>query len=206
MSSWGSDEENPGSSNIPMKKNNLFIISGPSGAGEDSVVKGIKKIFSVEKIITTTTREMRPGEIDGQDYYFISKDHFKQKIEDGEFFEWAEEDNGQLYGGTLEEIERVKDSGRIGIWKIDYKGVIAAKKLLPEAISIFIYVSIDIIRKRLENRENHSEEFIKSRIDYAQGWFDNEDVFDYKVENVENKLSETIKKVANIIKNNQKAA
>ncbi len=187
-------------------KNNLFIISGPSGAGEDSVVKGIKQLFPVEKIITTTTREMRPGEIDGRDYYFISKDYFQQKIEDGEFFEWAEEDNGQLYGGTLEEIERVKNSDKIGIWKIDYKGVIAAKKLLPEAISILIHVPLEIIKKRLENRGVHDEEFIKSRIDYAQGWFDNAAIFDYKVENAENKLSETIEKVANIIKNNQKAA
>ncbi len=180
----------------------LFIISGPSGAGEDSVVKGIKKLFSIEKIITTTTRKMRPGEINGKDYYFINKTEFEQKIQDGKFFEWAEEDNGQFYGGTLEEIKRVKNSGKIGIWKIEYQGVIAAKKLLPEAISIFIYISIDKIRQRLKNRENSSEEFIKARLEYAQGWFDNEDIFDYKVENIENKLDETIKKVANIIKNN----
>ncbi len=184
-------------------KNNIFIISGPSGAGEDSVIKGIKKLFSVEKIITTTTRTIRPGEIDGRDYYFVSKPVFKQMIKNGKFFEWAEEDNGQLYGGTLAEIERVKNSNKIGLWKIDYKGVIAAKKLLPEAISIFIYIPLNTIKKRLKNRKNCSKEFIKSRIDYAQGWFDNEEIFDYKVENVENKLDETIKKIANIIKNNQ---
>jgi len=184
-------------------KNNIFIISGPSGAGEDSVVKGIKKLFLLEKIVTTTTRAMRPGEINGKDYYFITKEDFQNKIDANECFEWAEEDNGQLYGGTLAEIKRVKNSGKIGIWKIEDKGVIAAKELLPEAVSIFIYISIDKIRERLKNRENCSEEFIKARIDYAQGWFDNEEIFDHKVENVENKLDETIEKVANIIRNNQ---
>ncbi len=185
-------------------KNNIFIISGPSGAGEDSVIKGLKKIYSTEKIITTTTRNIRPNEINGKDYYFINKEEFQTKIKNNEFFEWAEEDNGQFYGGTLSEIERVRKSRKIGIWKIDYKGVMAAKKLLPEAISIFIYVPLETIRRRLEKRGIHDEKFINSRLNYAQGWFDNEHIFNYKVENVENKLAETIEKVANIIKNNQK--
>ncbi len=180
--------------------NNIFIISGPSGAGEDSVINGLKKIFPIEKIITTTTREMRPEEQEGKDYYFVTKKIFQDKIKNKEFFEWAEEDNGQLYGGTLAEIERVKNSGKIGIWKIDYKGVVAAKKLLPQAISILLYIPLKTIKKRLENRGVHNKKFINSRLQYAQGWFDNEKIFNYKVENVENKLEETIKKVANIIK------
>lgn len=184
--------------------NNIFIISGPSGAGEDSVIKGLEGMFTIEKIITTTTRELRPGEKHGKDYYFISKEEFQKKIKNNEFFEWAEEDNGKFYGGTLTEIKRVENSGKIGIWKIDYKGVITAKKLLPQATSVFIYVPPEIIRKRLEKRGVHDEKFINSRLDYAQGWFDNEEIFDYKVENVENKLAETIEKIANIIRNNQK--
>jgi guanylate kinase len=181
-------------------KNNIFILSGPSGAGEDSVIKGLKEIFDSEKIITTTTREPRSGEIEGKDYFFVSHDRFQEMIKADEFFEWAEEENGQLYGGTKKEIDRVKKSGKLCFWKIDYKGVIAAKKLLPDAISIFIYIPIDTIRQRLKKRANHSELFINSRIAYAKGWFDNENIFDYKIENEENKLKETIEKIANIIK------
>jgi guanylate kinase len=181
-------------------KNNIFIISGPSGAGEDSVIKGIKKVLPIEKIVTTTTREKRPGEKEGVDYYFIDKKTFKEKIKKNEFYEWAEEDSGNLYGGTFKEIERVKNSRKIGIWKIDYKGVINAKKIIPEAISIFLYIPIEKVKKRLIARNCHSEDFIKSRLDYARGWFENEHIFNYKIENKEGKLDETIKKVVNTIK------
>jgi guanylate kinase len=185
---------------MPNIKKNLFILSGPSGAGEDSIIEGLRKIFSIEKIITTTTRDMRPGEVEGKDYYFISKGDFLKKIKENGFFEWAEEDNGQLYGGTLKEIERVKNSGQVGIWKIDYKGVISAKKLIPEAVSIYIHIPLNEIRERLIKRGTASPEFIKSRLEYAKGWEENKNIFDYKVENIKNKLPQTIEKVANIIK------
>jgi guanylate kinase len=181
-------------------KNNIFIISGPSGSGEDSVIKGLRKIMPIEKIITATTREKRPGEKEGVDYYFIDKKTFKEKIKKNEFYEWTEEDNGNLYGGTFREIERVKKSKKTVIWKIEYKGVISAKKIIPEAISIFIYIPMNKIKKRLIARNCHSEDFIKSRLDYAKGWFENENIFNYKIENKEGKLDETVKKVADIIK------
>ena len=73
--------------NFMNKKNKLFIISGPSGAGEDSVIAGLKKCLNIEKIITTTTRKIRPDETQGKEYYFISKDEFKKSITNDEFFE-----------------------------------------------------------------------------------------------------------------------
>lgn len=180
--------------------NNLFIISGPSGAGEDSVIDGLRKIFPLEKIITTTTREIRSDEKDGVDYYFTTKENFKKGINNNEYYEWAEEDSGNFYGGTFKEVERVKNSGKAGIWKIDYKGTIAAKKIFPEAISILLYIPINIVKKRLEARGEHSGEFINARIDYAKGWYENRNIFDYEIENKEGKLYETIEKVASIIK------
>ena len=170
----------------------LFIISGPSGAGEDSVIEGLKKKFDIEKIITTTTRPIRPTEKNGREYYFIDKEEFKKKIANQEFFEWAKEDNGQLYGGTLAEVERVKNSDKIGIWKIEYQGAITAKTIEPTAISIFIYIPIELIEKRLKNRGNVSEECIRQRLQYAQGWFDNRDKFDYEVEKKKLILSKNI--------------
>jgi guanylate kinase len=180
-------------------KNNIFIISGPSGAGEDSVITGLRQIFDLDKIITTTTREKREGEIDGRDYFFVSQEKFREMIEQGEFFEWAEEDNGQLYGGTIKEIDRVKRGTKLCLWKIDYKGVIAAKKLLPEAISIFIYIPLTEMKRRLEAR-GHDKIFIKTRLEYAQGWFENKNIFDHSVENVYEQLEKTIEQVASIIR------
>ncbi|PIP27873.1 MAG: guanylate kinase [Candidatus Moranbacteria bacterium CG23_combo_of_CG06-09_8_20_14_all_35_22] len=180
---------------------NIFIISGPSGAGQDSVIRGLKKEFDLDKIITTTTREMRPEDAEGISYYFISKEEFEKKIKEDKFFEYALEDNGNYYGGTYAELERVKKNQKPVIWKIDYKGVLNAKKILPEAKSIFIHIPFELIRNRLEKR-GESEEIIQARLDYSHGWYENENIFDYKITNEEGKLEKTVQKVAEIIKEN----
>ncbi|MEA2065003.1 MAG: guanylate kinase [Patescibacteria group bacterium] len=184
------------------KKNNLFIISGPSGVGEDSVIFGLKKCLDIKKIITTTTRKIRSNETEGKEYYFISKQEFKKGIANNEFFEYAEEDNAQFYGVKNKEIKNAFNSEKIGIWKIDYKGVITAKKLMPQIIAILILPpSLKTLEKRLSKR-GETKEFIKQRIDYAKGWLEYKNIFDYQIINRENRLAETVKKVKKIILNN----
>ncbi len=185
-----------------MKTNNIFIISGPSGAGEDSVIKGLRELFPVEKIVTTTTRTMRSGEVDGREYHFIAKKDFKQTIREKGFFEYAKEYNDNYYGVTHQEIERIQSSNKIGIWKIEYKGVITAKKQIPGIIAIFINAPLEILEKRIRQRGGVSDELIKERLDYTKKWLKYKHIYDYEVENAEGKLEETIEKVANIIKNN----
>src|SRR3990172_1453634 len=119
-------------------KNNIIIISGPSGAGEDSIIVGIKKILPIERVITTTCRNIRNNESQGDPYYFISKDEFLDGIKKNKFFEWAEQYNKNLYGVTYDEIERVKNCGKTGIWKIEYQGVLKAIKMMPEITAILI--------------------------------------------------------------------
>jgi guanylate kinase len=182
-------------------KSNIFILTGPAGAGEDSVIRGLKKYIDFDKIVTTTSRPMRPEDKEGVSYYFVSKEEFLKKVEQNKFFEYALEDNGNYYGGTFEEVERVKKLEKPVIWKIDYKGVINAKNIIPEVKSIYLYIPLEIIEKRLRSRGD-SEEVIKSRIEYARGWYENENLFDYKVENKEGKLDEATRKVAKIIKEN----
>lgn len=183
---------------------NIFIISGPSGAGEDSVIEGLKKILPIERAITTTTRSMRAGECQGNPYYFISQEEFKEKIAKNEFAEYAQEYNGNFYGVTKEELARIAGSKKIGIWKIEYKGVITAKKKFPEIKSIYIAApSLEILRQRILKRDsNISEEYLNERMKYTKEWMKHEDIYDYKVVNEEGKLDETIEKVAEIIKNN----
>ena len=180
---------------------NIFIISGPSGAGEDSVIKKLKNHIDFDKIVTTTTRAMRPEDEEGVSYYFISEEEFKKGIEENRFFEYALEDNGNYYGGTYEELERAKKSPKPILWKVEYQGELKAKKILPEVKSIFIYIPFELIKERLAKR-GETEETINSRLEYAKGWYDNEDAFDFKVINEEGKLDETVQKVAEIIKNN----
>ncbi|MFA6550912.1 MAG: hypothetical protein WCV41_00050 [Patescibacteria group bacterium] len=182
--------------------NKLFIISGPSGAGEDSIITGLKKIMPIERIITTTTRSPRSGESNGDPYYFISPTEFQIGIEQKKFFEYAQEYNDNYYGVTFEEIERVKNSGKIGIWKIEYKGVMTAKKLLPGITAILINAPLEILEQRIRRRDRVTEEFVAERIRYTEEWLKHKDIYDYEVINEEGKLEEAIQKVAEIITNN----
>lgn len=185
-----------------METKKIFIISGPSGAGEDSVIKGLEKIMPIEYIVTTTTRPMRPGEVDGKSYYFISREKFKKGIEDGNFIEWAQHYNDNFYGVTRDEISRVARSGKIGIWKIDYKGVESVKKMYPDIVAIFLISPLEIMAERIRRRDGVAEEYVQERMEYTKEWLKHTDIYDYTVTNEEGKLTETIAKVANIIRNN----
>lgn len=185
--------------------NNLFIISGPSGAGEDSIIDGLKKILPIERVITSTTRQMRPGETSGNPYYFINRGDFMKLIEEKKLFEYAEEYNGNYYGVAHSEINRVKTSGKIGIWKIEYKGVMTAKKLMPGITAIFINAPLEILEKRIRSRSNITEKFARERLKYTKQWLKHLDIYDYIVENQEGELNKTINNVAEIIKKTLKS-
>lgn len=182
-----------------LTKNKLFIISGPSGVGEDSVIDGLGKFLPIERVITTTTRKKRSDVFAEDSYYFISKEEFEKGISENKFFEYAQEYNNQFYGVTRKEIQRVIESGRIGIWKIEYKGVITMKKLMPEVVAIFITVSsLEVLKQRLLKR-GADEEFIQERMDYTKEWLKHKDIYDYEVINHEEKLDKTIEEVKEII-------
>lgn len=183
-----------------MSKNNIFIISGPSGAGEDSIIKGLEQSMDIEKVVTTTTRSMRPGEVDGVSYYFISEEEFNKKIDNGEFFEYAKEYNGKFYGVTNNEIERVKKSGKVGIWKIEYKGVITAKKLIPGIVAIFVNApSLEVLAQRIRDRGGITEDQIKERLEYTKEWLKHIDLYDYIVVNENKMLEKAINDTRDII-------
>ncbi|MCK5332821.1 guanylate kinase [Candidatus Parcubacteria bacterium] len=180
-------------------KNKLFIISGPSGTGEDSVIEGLKKVLPIERVVTTTTRKKRSEIFAKDSYYFISKEEFESGIKEDNFFEYAREYNDQLYGVTKKEIQRVLDCDKIGIWKIEYKGVITVKQIMPEVISIFIMTpTLEDIEKRLTKRGEEAE-YIKQRMVYTKEWLKHRNIYDYEAINYENKLDETIERVKNII-------
>jgi guanylate kinase len=183
-----------------MDKSSIFIISGPSGAGEDSIIEGLRQYFPIERVITTTTREMRPGESQSKPYYFISKEKFISQRNKNEFVEWAEEYNGNFYGVTGEEIERVKNLDCIGIWKIEWKGVTTAKKLYPEIPAILVTVSdLKILENRIRRRDGVPDEYIKERMKYTEEWMKHTDIYDYTVFNEEGKLNKAIAETAGII-------
>lgn len=182
-----------------MRKAPLFIISGPSGAGEDSVIEGLRALLPVERVKTTTSRAMREGESEGDPYFFISRETFEKGIAAGEFVEHAEQYNNNLYGVTKQELQRVMLSGKVGIWKIEYKGVQQAKRIFPNIVAILITAPLEVLEDRIRRRGGVTEEQIRERRTYTEEWFTHKDIYDYEVENKEGKLDETIHAVAKII-------
>ncbi|MBL7058319.1 hypothetical protein ISS03_03205 [Patescibacteria group bacterium] len=182
-------------------QNNLFIISGPSGAGEDSIIQGlIKNGVILERVITSTSRNMRSGEVNGNPYYFLSREDFKKKIDNSEFFEWAKEYNNNYYGVTNDEIKRVERCGKVGIWKIGYKGVRTAKKLLPDIKAILINAPLIQIEARIRARDKGvSDEYIAERMMYTKEWLEYKYLYDYEVVNSNGNLDKSIQAVMEIL-------
>lgn len=180
---------------------NLVIISGPSGAGEDSIIEGLQKRGQVNRVITTTTRDTRPGETNGSPYYFISRQEFEAHIASGEMIEWAKQYNGNLYGVTRAELERVNALPGVGTWKIEYQGVMTAKKLFPEILSILIMAeSLEVLAQRIRRRSEVSEAFVEERMAYTREWLKHESIYDYKVINRQGMLDDAIAEVVEILR------
>ena len=182
----------------------LFIITGPSGAGKDSVIYRSKdQGLEFSQVITTSTREVRAGESEGHPYHFISEDDFKKKIDKKEMIEWAEV-YGNYYGSSKDEVEEKLSNNDVVVVKVDPQGARAFKKIMPEAISIFIMPpSYEYLEKRLVNRETDSKEVIKQRLETARRELENLLDWDYLVVNEEGKLDEAAAEVKEIVENNK---
>jgi len=142
-----------------LRRGNLFILSGASGAGKGTLRKKLfEGVPDMAFSVSCTTRNIRPGEHDGEDYHFISKSDFEARIADGEFLEWAEV-HGNYYGTRQRDVERVLEEGRDILLEIDVQGHRQVKLRAPEAVSIFITApSLDEIEIRLEDRGTETQE------------------------------------------------
>jgi len=179
-------------------KPKLFVFSAPSGAGKTTIVKDILKSFPEFKFsVSATTRKKRPGEIDGVDYYFISEDEFKRKIENNEFVEW--EKFYDYYYGTLKKtIDENLANGYTTIFEVDVKGALNIKKVYHDAVLIFIVPpSIEELKERLRKRNTETDEDLRKRLERADMELSYKDKFDYVVENIN--LEEAKEKVKKII-------
>lgn len=177
----------------------IIIISGPSGSGQDTVIRLLEKFFSIERVITTTTRSMRPMERQGEPYYFTDPDSFRDRIEKGDFFEWAKQYNGQYYGVTKQEIERVATSEKLGIWKLDYQGVEHAKKLFPGIQAILLTAPLHELEARIRRRDNPTDAYVAERMAYTKESLAHAGDYDLVVDNRDGKLEETVKTISDFI-------
>ncbi len=149
----------------------LIIFSAPSGAGKTTIVHHLLKVFpDLEFSVSACSREMRKGEEYGLDYYFLTVDDFKEKIEKEEFIEWEEVYKDNFYGTLKSEIERIWKKGKHVIFDVDVIGGLNLKKQFGEkALSVFVMPpSIEHLEKRLQSRETETPESIARRIGKAE--------------------------------------
>lgn len=179
-------------------KGSILIISGPSGSGKSSLMDEMfKSIDDIHFSISTTTREIREGEEEGINYYYISKDEFKKDIEDGMFLEWARvHDN--YYGTSLKPILKALHAGKLVVFDIDVQGhKIAREKFGKSITSVFVTTKNQkVLKKRLAKRGTDSAEVIEKRINNAVSEMTRISEYDYIL--INDNFNETLKKLTSI--------
>jgi len=185
----------------------LIVITAPSGAGKTTIVRELLKqkpdlVFSV----SATSRNKREREIEGQDYYFISRSEFEQKVKQNEFVEY-EEVHGNYYGTLKDEIGKYIKQGKDVIFDVDVKGALSIKRIFPHSLTFFIYVSADDIIARLKKRKTETEEQLKIRIERMKYEMNFKDKFDNVINNTNGTqgLQIAVNEIINIIKKTKKS-
>ena len=148
----------------------LIIFSAPSGAGKTTIVKHLLQSgLPLEFSISACSRAPRTGEVNGKDYYFLSADDFKKKIDNNEFIEWEEVYAGNYYGTLRSEVERIWKNGNHVLFDIDVKGGVNLKKKYPQqTLSVFVMPpSVKELENRLRGRSTDDEATIQKRLDKA---------------------------------------
>ncbi len=179
-------------------RGNLFIVSAPSGAGKTSLVKALlASTPGIELSISYTTRSPRPGEVDGKDYHFVSRDTFLAMAKRGDFLESAEV-YGNLYGTSQPWIRNQIAAGRNILLEIDWQGAAQVRRIFPESIGIFILPpSLAALETRLTGRGQDSAEVIARRMQAARDDIGHVAEFDYVI--INDKLDEAVQQVRAIV-------
>ena len=169
-----------------MDKGVLLIVSGLSGAGKGTICKRImEKYPDYELSISATTRDPRPGEVDGREYFFITKEEFEERIKNGQLLEYAKYvDN--YYGTPKDWVLAQMEQGKNVILEIELQGAFQVRDQIPEAVLIFIMPpDMEELERRLRGRGSETEEQIKKRLLRAMEEIEYVDQYDYVIVNEE---------------------
>ena len=180
----------------------LYILSGPSGVGKDAAIKLLReRQFPMHYAVTATTRPIRPGEVPGKDYLFLTQDEFERMLAKDGFLEYAEV-YGKCYGTPNAEVLEPLASGQDVLLKIDVQGADTVKDKLPQAIRIFLAPpSYDELRRRLTERLTESEEALRRRLLEAEAEMAHAGEYDYVVYNHSDLLDDAVREIEQIVLN-----
>lgn len=199
---------------MPINLNVFIVISGSSTAGKDTVKYKLLELFpTLHKIITTTTRDPRHGEIDGEDLHFVTVEEFKKMEKNGDFIETVEY-AGNYYGTTKKAILEALDKDVI--WRIDPSRAAkvremikesfpsdVAERLIKKLVVIYLHIPLETTRQRLAKR-GVSDEEVEVRINQDRSFWElYKDAYDYTIENKQGELDKTMEKILQLVKRNE---
>lgn len=176
------------------KEGILFILSGPSGSGKDTVLESLTaKDDDYRVSVSMTTREIRSNEIDGENYYFVSREYFERKIKENQMLEYAEY-AGNYYGTPKAPVDEMLKAGKNVILKIEVQGAEKIRKIYPDVVSIFLLPpSMNVLEHRLRGRGSEDEEAIAHRLFIAEQEIRRAGEYDYVV--VNDDIDDCVKKI-----------
>lgn len=166
-----------------LSKGLIFVISAPAGTGKTTLVRMLRSEFDcVAESVSYTTRKIRPKEVEGEDYHFISGKEFQEKISKGEFLEYAEV-FGNYYGTSKKTVEQLQAQGKHVILVIDTQGAMKLKKILS---AVFVFLSppnSEELKRRLHGRQSESHEMIQTRLSWSEEEMAKAKLYDYHIVN-----------------------
>ncbi len=161
----------------------VFVVTGPSGAGKGTLEKALlDRRADLELAVSATTRDRRPSEEDGREYWFLASAEFERRVEAGDFLEWVAY-VGHKYGTLRSEIDRIAAAGRVPLLDLEIEGALNVRDTVPGAMTVFVDAPLDELERRLRERATESTGEIGERLELAREQKTRAGEFDYVVEN-----------------------
>jgi guanylate kinase len=178
----------------------LIVVSAPSGTGKSTILECVLEgLENIRLAVSHTTRQPRPGEVDGGDYYFVTRDQFQKLIDEDRFLEWAEVYPGRFYGTSRDEYERAVRDGFDLITDLDVQGAAQVRLKIRDAVTVFILPpSYKVLASRLRGRAKDKEVDIKERLAMAISELRHYREYDYVL--VNDRLEECVKELRGVIR------
>ena len=163
----------------------VFVVTGPSGAGKGTLIRSLLERLpdQLEVAVSATTRQQRPGEVDGREYWFLGEAEFAARVEEDGFLEWVEYVSRKRYGTLRSEIDRIAEHGRVCVLELEIDGALYVQEHVRGACTIFIAADVDELERRLRERATESTGEIGERIAIARHQLEQAHRFRYMVRN-----------------------
>jgi guanylate kinase len=162
----------------------VFVVTGPSGAGKGTLIKGlVERVSGLEVAVSATTRNQRPDEVDGRDYWYLTDEEFSRRVASGAFLEYVSYVSGRRYGTLRAELTRIAEAGRVCVLELELEGALRVQSEVPGSVTIFISADVAELERRLRARATESTGEIEERIALAREQLEQAYRFRYMVRN-----------------------